>query len=110
MQLRRITMHNLVLAAAAALPLAACAGSTAPGDTPPAGSPDGMAGACDAAPAQAHVGREATEEAGAAILAESGAEVLRWGPPNSAWTMDYRTNRVNVRYDEARLITEITCG
>ena len=41
---------------------------------------------------------------------ESGAEVLRWGPPNSAWTMDYRTDRVNVRYDEARQITEITCG
>ena len=93
---------------ALALPLAACTGYSEP--APPAPPRDAMFGACDAAPAQAHVGREATEEAGAAILAESGAEVLRWGPPNSAWTMDYRTNRVNVRYDEARLITEITCG
>ena len=47
---------------------------------------------------------------GKAILAESGAEVLRWGPPNSAWTMDYREDRVNVRYDDEMKITEITCG
>ena len=99
---------RILIFTALALPLAACARYSEPApSTPPR---DGMFGACDAAPAQAHVGREATEEAGAAILAESGAEVLRWGPPYSAWTMDYRTNRVNVRYDEARSITEITCG
>ncbi|MBL4718576.1 I78 family peptidase inhibitor [Qipengyuania citrea] len=102
-------MRTLIFTALA-LPLAACTGYSEPAPAPPAPPRDAMFGACDAAPAQAHVGREATEEAGAAILAESGAEVLRWGPPNSAWTMDYRTNRVNVRYDEARLITEITCG
>ena len=31
------------------------------------------------------------------------------GFAHPAWTMDYRTNRVNVRYD-GQLITEITCG
>ena len=103
-------MRTLVLAATAVLPLAACTGNAGPGDTPPAGSPDGMAGACDAAPAQYHVGHDATAAIGAAILKDSGAETLRWGPPNSAWTMDYRANRVNVRYDEAMKITEITCG
>ena len=35
---------------------------------------------------------------------------LRWGPPNAAWTMDYRQDRVNVRYDERMKIVEITCG
>ena len=92
-----------------ALPLAACAGYSEP--APSRSDPgDAMRGSCNAEPAQAHVGQQATERTGAAILAESGAEVLRWGPPNSAWTMDYRTDRVNVRYDEARQITEITCG
>ena len=72
--------------------------------------PEATAGACDATATEAFVGQTATAETGAAILAASGAEVLRWGPPNSAWTMDYRTNRVNVRYDESSTITEITCG
>ena len=92
-----------------ALPLAACAGYSEPAPSP-SNPGDAMRGSCNAEPAQAHVGQQATERTGAAILAESGAEVLRWGPPNSAWTMDYRTDRVNVRYDKARQITEITCG
>jgi len=101
---------RILILTAFALPLAACAGYAEPAPAQSEPPRDAMFGECDAAPAQAHVGHEATQEAGAEILAESGAEVLRWGPPNSAWTMDYRTNRVNVRYDEARLITEITCG
>ncbi len=65
---------------------------------------------CNAAPVQYHIGHDATEEMGAAILAESRAKTLRWGPPNAAWTMDYRKDRVNVRYDEGKTIVEITCG
>ncbi len=88
--------------------LAACAGAygTEPGQI--AANEDG--GECDAGAVQYHVGHDATEDMGAAILAESGARTLRWGPPNSAWTMDYRTDRVNVRYDDEQTITEITCG
>jgi hypothetical protein len=47
---------------------------------------------------------------GTAILQESGAKLLRWGPPNSVWTMDYREDRVNIRYDENMTITYVTCG
>ncbi|WP_296722630.1 I78 family peptidase inhibitor [Erythrobacter sp.] len=65
---------------------------------------------CDAAPAQYHIGHDATQAMGAAILKDSGARTLRWGPPNSAWTMDYRQDRVNVRYDGQMKIVEITCG
>ena len=67
-------------------------------------------GICDAAAVQSYVGRQVTDELGAKILAESGARSLRWGPPNSAWTMDYREDRVNVRYDEQMVITSIGCG
>lgn len=52
----------------------------------------------------------ATGETGARILSASKAKTLRWGPPNSAWTMDYRDDRVNVRYDASMVITGITCG
>jgi len=66
--------------------------------------------ACNAEKAQHHVGHDATQAMGGAILKDSGARTLRWGPPNGAWTMDYREDRVNVRYDEAMTITAITCG
>lgn len=65
---------------------------------------------CNAAPAQYHVGHDATQTMGAAVLKDSGARSLRWGPPGGAWTMDYREDRVNVRYDEKMKITDVTCG
>lgn len=65
---------------------------------------------CDAAPAQSYVGRDATQSVGETIVAASGARSMRWGPPNAAWTMDYREDRVNVRYDAKMKIIEITCG
>jgi hypothetical protein len=65
---------------------------------------------CKAEAAQSHVGHDATQAMGEAVLKDSGARTLRWGPPNGAWTMDYRQDRVNVRYDQTMKITEITCG
>jgi hypothetical protein len=65
---------------------------------------------CNAEKAQYHIGHDATQQMGAAILKDSGARTLRWGPPGGAWTMDYRQDRVNVRYDETMKITGVTCG
>lgn len=98
-------MTKLFMALAAAAGLAGCA--TTGEDAPP---PTTAAMTCDAAPAQYHIGHDATQAMGAAILKDAGARTLRWGPPNGAWTMDYREDRVNVRYDEAMKITGITCG
>ncbi|MBI1402435.1 MAG: hypothetical protein GC147_04400 [Porphyrobacter sp.] len=95
-----------VITGLAALALAGCATTVEEAD-PDAG---GMAMTCDAAAAQYHIGHDATEAMGAAILKDSGARTLRWGPPNAAWTMDYRPDRVNVRYDGAMKITDVTCG
>jgi hypothetical protein len=87
------------------LALAGCAGSYA---TPEPARP--APGTCDAVAVQSYLGQKASGETGAAILAGSKARALRWGPPNSAWTMDYREDRVNVRYDAGMTITAITCG
>ena len=87
--------------------LAGCASTQPPSAEPP--QPP-ASGACDAAPVQTYLGTRAGEEVGAWIMAESGAALLRWGPPDSAWTMDYREDRVNVRYDDDMVITAITCG
>ena len=98
---------NLALAAAAAAALAGCA-SGATNAAPDMAA--GMPMTCNAAGAQSHIGKAASQETGAAILKDSAARSLRWGPPRSAWTMDYREDRVNVRYDDAMKIIEITCG
>lgn len=94
------------IAAAALLPLAACAstGSDAGPATPPAEM------ACKADAVQSYVGQAATPALGGTLVKEAGARTLRWGPPRSAMTMDYRQDRLNVMYDDAYKITQITCG
>lgn len=77
---------------------------------PPPPVPGDASMMCNAAPAQYHVGHSATQSMGEAILKDAGARALRWGPPNAAWTMDYRQDRVNVQYDENMKIVKITCG
>ena len=98
----------------AALPLlAACAHSHGPdGDHTHDGdelvaAPEGT---CDADAAQGQMGARATADAGATMLAASGARQLRWAPPRSALTMDYRADRLTVHYDDSFTITRIQCG
>ncbi|MFZ9394723.1 MAG: I78 family peptidase inhibitor [Erythrobacter sp.] len=96
---------------AVALLLPACGGYGEVQSAPaPIEARPGKLRVCNADAAQAFLGQMASAETGAAILKASGAQALRWGPPNSAWTMDYRPDRVNVRYDEAMAITGISCG
>ena len=99
--------HSII--ALAAFGLAGCA-STGGDPAPEAAAPSLAQMVCNADPAQYHVGHDATQAMGAAILKDSGARTLRWGPPNAAWTMDYRQDRVNVQYDETMKIVAITCG
>lgn len=97
------------LTLAAALPLAACA-SAGDGSPSDAGPPPPAAMTCSADAAQSYVGQTASPDLGGAILKATGARTLRWGPPRSAMTMDYRQDRVNVMYDDAYKITQVACG
>jgi hypothetical protein len=36
--------------------------------------------------------------------------VLRWGPPDSAMTMDFRADRLTVSYDANMVVTGVKCG
>lgn len=104
-----MTRHIAILSIATAW-LTGCAMTPPPA---PASSPEAeqpTTAMCDAAAVKSFVGENATGKVGAEILARSGAKSLRWGPPRSAWTMDYREDRVNVRYDDDMVITEVTCG
>ena len=70
----------------------------------------GEGGRCEADPARELIGTTASSDLGSKVLTATGAEVLRWLPPDSAATMDYRPDRVSVTYDRAMVVTAIRCG
>jgi len=90
----------LLLIAASAAALAGCATTQTTART----------GFCNADPVQGMVGQKADAGAGLAIRQATGADELRWGPPRTAMTMDFRQGRVTVAYDDAMIITRISCG
>ena len=65
---------------------------------------------CNADPAHLFVGQKADGAAGLAIRQATGADEVRWGPPRTPMTMDFRQGRVTVSYDDAMTITRIACG
>ena len=65
---------------------------------------------CNADPAQLFVGQKADGAAGLAIRQATGADEVRWGPPRSPMTMDFRQGRVTVSYDDDMTITRVSCG
>lgn len=67
-------------------------------------------GKCSADGLDAWIGKQATVESGTDVVRKSGAGRIRWIPPRSAVTMDYREDRVNVSYDDNMVITSIKCG
>lgn len=93
-------------AAMLALSLAGCA-SMESGSDAPVTAPDGP---CQADVVQALIGQTANEALGVKLLRESGATTLRWAPPRSALTMDYRPDRLTVGYDDDYHVTTISCG
>lgn len=65
---------------------------------------------CDATGSNSFIGRTRSESTGAAIKKATKAAVLRWSPPGTMLTMDYREDRVTIWVDEAAKITKIRCG
>ena len=93
----------------ATLLITGCNAAPPPGVDPPVrGGPGGHV--CQPAGLDRFVGQPATAEIGSAILSESGASTLRWIPHGSAVTMDFRTDRVNVKLDTQNRIEAVTCG
>jgi hypothetical protein len=94
------------------LALAGCAATGVPGG-PAVGQSEGQGegdGMCRAEAAQSMIGQQASAELGQRLLALTGARQLRWAPPDSALTMDFRPDRLTVSYDRDRRVDRITCG
>lgn len=101
-------MDIRILALAAALPLAACAASEPPAETALPSPP--VEAVCNADAVQSLIGQTATADVGARLLQGSGARTLRWVPPRTAVTMDFRPDRLTVSYDDALKIERVSCG
>ena len=124
-------LRTLVFAATAGLALAACttppASDAAPADTvdaidttdtaapaetaaPPAADAEEMSMSCDAEKGQWAVGQLADEALVAKVKADTGSDRYRVIPPDTAVTMDYREDRVNIETDADNRVIAVRCG
>ena len=104
-------MRKIVLTAAGLL--AACASNPQAGAQPVQATPihgETPGHTCRTAGTDRFVGKIATKMIGAAIKQVTRAAVLRWAPPYTMLTMDFRADRVNVYFDAQKKITKINCG
>jgi Peptidase inhibitor I78 family len=94
----------------AATPPASIDDATPPAamETPPMLPQD--AATCEAAKAQAVVGRKADEGTVQAAMAASGAKMVRVLRPGMMVTQDYRGDRLNLQLDGKGVIASATCG
>ena len=97
-----LTLGAALVAPGAAVALSGCQESGPP--PPPAEA------VCNADAVQSLVGQTATADVGGQLLKGSGARTLRWVPPRTAVTMDFRPDRLTVSYDDALRIDRISCG
>ena len=72
--------------------------------------PPDLTDSCHSDRAQAYIGRTATAPLGAELLRVTNSRELHWVAPGMMVTMDYRTGRLTVSYDQAMQITTISCG
>jgi hypothetical protein len=65
---------------------------------------------CDARKVQTMIGQTATQALGGEAVRTAGARTMRWISPGGAYTMDYRTDRLNIHLDGQNRVTKIDCG
>ncbi|MBO9582132.1 MAG: peptidase inhibitor I78 [Sphingobium sp.] len=99
-------MRPIVAIILATCPLAGCT-TAETASTPP---PVQAQAQCNDGKLDQFVGQKASADLGATMLTASGAKTLRWGPPRSAMTMDFRADRLTVAYDDALTIVSARCG
>lgn len=65
---------------------------------------------CVAESIQYAIGKQATADLAGQLMKESGSTSLRWIPPDTAVTLDYRVGRLNISYDYEMKVTQVSCG
>ena len=109
-------LRTLLFAATAGLALSACAtppgsgNGTADTATPPPTDAEETTMTCDAEKGQWAVGKLADEALVAKVKADTGSDRYRVIPPDTAVTMDYREDRVNIETDADNRVIAVRCG
>lgn len=95
-----------------ALGLAGCAAPAqeAPYTTTPVAEKDPGGFECNAEAAQYAIGQKTSVALATELMQKAGSRTLRWMPPRTAATMDFRSDRLNIAYDDAMIITQVSCG
>lgn len=103
-------MRELLLSAASSFILiaSACANAQPIQPTPIHGDTPGHT--CTLKGTDRFVGKPGSKMMGEAIKSVTKAAVLRWAPPGTMLTMDYRADRVTIYLDARKKITKINCG
>ena len=96
-----------IVLVAALLASAACTPVEMRGETP-ADPP--VAAACNADSLGDLVGKRASDARADVMQTRSGSRTLRWIAPNTAVTMDFRPDRLNVYVDAKGRIERFTCA
>lgn len=95
-----------------ALSLAGCADPEreAPYTTTPLPTQEAGGFECSAEAAQYAVGQKTSVALANELMKKTGSKTLRWIPPRTAVTMDFRSDRLNISYDDNMVIDRINCG
>lgn len=100
--------QSLTLATCAAALLGGCAG--APANPPASAGPGPRGGTCNAAPAQAMIGKQATPSVMEQARVASGAAMARVLHPQQVVTLEFSAERLNLVVDGNGRITAVRCG
>ncbi|MAM57468.1 MAG: hypothetical protein CMN25_09060 [Salinicola sp.] len=91
--------------------LAGCSTAPKPDDAPrPPDVKPVPEDACGAQTVGSLVGETLTDELQAQIADRSRAADIRVIEPGKSYTMDYRAQRLDIKVDDQRMITDISCG
>ncbi len=94
--------------AASAVLLLAVAACASPQPLQPGDAASGAA--CDASTVQDAIGKPATTDTIERVRVDSRSRVVRVIHPGQVITMDFSTERVDVRVDDNNVILAVTCG
>ena len=101
---------GLTIGLLATVILAGCANSTVPEDAPRPSTMQETKNDCDASHLQSHVGQPHSEALEQTLSHQSQAKRLRVIKPSQGYTMDYRSDRLNIYVDDAGRIKQLSCG
>lgn len=103
-----MNMKSATIACFAAASLAACQPyASEPGDS---GAAPETPDLCGASKVASWVGKADTPAAREAITKASGAKNIRWLPPRTPATMDYRQDRLNAKIDDGGKYIGFDCA